>query len=96
MRPPISGAFRFRSGSWNTNSGSGSRGGGSSLHDSHVTVSSASLALERAHNHSLIQGIGGASRSSIELVLGQMPTSPPPTGAVCLGDTSDVSGSEGA
>jgi hypothetical protein len=59
-------------------------------------VSSASLALGRARAHSLIQGIGGASRSSIELVLGHMPGSPPATGAVRLGDTSDVDGSEGA
>ncbi|KAF8495694.1 hypothetical protein F5888DRAFT_1804681 [Russula emetica] len=34
------------------------------------SLSSASLALGRAHAHSLIQGIGGALRSSIELVLG--------------------------
>jgi hypothetical protein len=59
-------------------------------------VSSASLALGRARAHSLIQGIGGASWSSIELVLGHMPGSPPATGAVRLGDTSDVDGSEGA
>jgi hypothetical protein len=43
-----------------------------------------------------IPGIGGASRSSIRLVLGHMPGSPPATGAVRLGDTSDVDGSEGA
>jgi hypothetical protein len=43
-----------------------------------------------------ILGIGGASESSIRLVLGHMPSSPPATGAVCLGDTSDVDGSEGA
>jgi hypothetical protein len=65
---------------------------------SHVSVSSASLALRRARAHSLIQGIGGASRSSIELVLGRIPqpSSPPATGAVRLGDRSDVDGSEGA
>ena len=76
--------------------GSCSGSSGSSRHNSHVSVSSASLALGRARAHSLIQGIGGASRSSIELVLGHMPSSPPATGAVRLGDTSDVDGSEGA
>jgi hypothetical protein len=92
----ISGAFRSRSRSRNTSSGSGS--GGSSRHNSHVSVSSASLALGRARAHSLIHGIGSASRSSIELVLGRVsrPGSPPATGAVRLGDTSDVDGSEGA
>ncbi|KAF8497822.1 hypothetical protein F5888DRAFT_1613094, partial [Russula emetica] len=92
----ISGAFRSRS--RNTSSGSGDGSGGSSRHNSHVSVSSASLALGRARAHSLIQNIGGASRSSIELVLGRMPqpSSPPATGAVRLGDTSDVDGSEGA
>jgi hypothetical protein len=59
-------------------------------------VSSTSLPLGRARAHSLIQGIDSASRSSIELVLGHMPGSPPATGAVRLGDTSDVDGSEGA
>ncbi|KAN0115698.1 hypothetical protein V8E52_006644, partial [Russula decolorans] len=83
----ISGAFRSRSRSRNTSSGSVSPSGG---------MSSASLALGRARAHSLIQGIGGASWSSIELVLGHMPGSPPATGAVRLGDTSDVDGSEGA
>jgi hypothetical protein len=34
--------------------------------------------------------------SSIELVLGHMPSSPPATGTVRLGDTSDLDGSEGA
>jgi len=94
----ISGAFRSRSRSRNTSSGSGSGSGASSRHNSHVSVSSASLALGRARAHSLIQGIGGASRSSIELVLGRVPqpSSPPATGAVRLGDTSDVDGSEGA
>ena len=94
----ISGAFRSRTRSRNTSSGSASGSGGSSRHNSHVSVSSASLALGRARAHSLIQGIGGASRSSIELVLGRMPqpSSPPATGAVRLGDASDVEGSEGA
>ena len=63
---------------------------------SHVSVSSASLALRCAHIHSLIQCIGRASQSSIELVLGHMPSSPPATGAVLLGDTSDMDGSGGA
>jgi len=94
----ISGAFRSRSRSRNTSSGSGSGSGGSSRHNSHVSISSASLALGRARAHSLIHGIGGASRSSIELVLGRVsrPGSPPATGAVRLGDTSDLDGSEGA
>jgi hypothetical protein len=92
----ISGAFRPRSRSRNTSSGSGS-GSASSRHNSHVSVSSASLALGRARAHSLIQGIGDASRSSIELVLGRVtPGSPLAAGAVRLGDTSDVDGSEGA
>ena len=86
----ISGAFRSRSRSRNESSGSASGSGGSSRHNSHVSVSSASLALGRARAHSLIQGIGGASRSSIELVLGHMPRSSPATGAACLGDTSDT------
>ncbi|KAF8497809.1 hypothetical protein F5888DRAFT_1803273 [Russula emetica] len=94
----ISGALRSRSRNISSGSGSGSGSGGSSRHNSHVSVSSASLALGRARAHSLIQNIGGASRSSIELVLGRMPqpSSPPATGAVRLGDTSDVDGSEGA
>jgi hypothetical protein len=48
---------------------------------SQYLLSSASLALGRARAHSLIQGIGGASRSSIELILGHMPmwqVLPPP------------------
>jgi hypothetical protein len=61
----ISGAFCSRSRSQNTSTGSGSGSGGSSRHDSHVSVSSASLALGLARAHSLIQGIGGASRSSM-------------------------------
>ena len=92
----ISGTFRSCSRSRNTSTVSGNGNGGSSRYNSHVSVSSASLTLGRAHAHSLIQGIGGASRSSIELVLGHMPSSPPATGAVRLGDTSDVDGSEGA
>ena len=91
----ISGTFRSHPCSRNTSTGSGSGSSGSSRHNSHVSVSSASLALGRARAHSLIQGIGGASRSSIELVLGHMPSSPPATGAVCLGDMSDVDRSEG-
>jgi hypothetical protein len=92
----ISGASRSRSRSRNEISGSGSGSGGNSRHNSYFSVSNASLALERARAHSLIQCIGGASRSSIELVLGHMPSSPPATGVVRLGDTSDVEGSEGA
>ena len=92
----ISGAFHSRSRSRNTSSSSGAPSGGSSRHNSHVSVSSASLVLGRARAHNLIQGIGGASRSGIELILGHMPSSPPATGAVRLGDTSDVDGSEGA
>ncbi|KAF8465157.1 hypothetical protein DFH94DRAFT_360910 [Russula ochroleuca] len=96
----LSGAFRPRSRSRNTSSGSGS-GSASSRHNSHVSVSSASLALGRARTHSFIQGIGSASRSSIDLVLGrvtaaQQPGSPLAAGAVRLSDTSDVDGSEGA
>jgi hypothetical protein len=56
---------------------------------------SPALALGRARAHSPIQGIGGASRSSIELVLGHMTSSPPATGAVRLGNMSNVDGSEG-
>jgi hypothetical protein len=67
-----------------------------SPHNSHVLVSSASLALGRARAHSLIHGFGGASRLGIELVLGHMLSSLPATGAVRLGDMSDVDGSEGA
>ena len=43
-----------------------------------------------------VQCIGRASQSSIELDLGHMPSAPPATGAVLLGDTSDVDGSRGA
>jgi hypothetical protein len=91
-----SGTFHSRSRLRNTSSGSGSGSGGSSRHNSHVSVSSASLALGRARAHGL--GIGGALRSTIELVLGRMPqaSSPPATGAVRLGDMSDANGSEGA
>jgi hypothetical protein len=70
----ISGAFRSRSRSRNTKTGPGSGSGGSSRHNSHVSVSSASLALGRARARSPIQGIGGPSRFSIELVLGHIPT----------------------
>ena len=49
-----------------------------------------------ARVHNLIQGTGSASLSSIELVLVHMPSSPPATGTVCLGDTSDADRSEGA
>jgi hypothetical protein len=72
----IGSAFRSRSRSRNTSSGSGS--GESSRHNSHVSVSNASLALGCVRAHSLIQGIGSASRSSIELVLGHMPSLSPP------------------
>ena len=93
----ISGAFRPRSRSRNTSSGSGTGSGASSRHDSRVSVSSASLALGRARAHSLIHSIGGASRSSIELVLGRVGGQPgPASGAVRLGDSSDADGSEGA
>ena len=61
-------------------------------------MSNTSPALGRARAHSLIQGIGGVSWSHIELVLDRMPQpgSPPTTGAMRLGDTSDIDGSEGA
>jgi hypothetical protein len=73
----ISGAFRPHSRSRHTSSGSGTGtgtgGGSSSRHDSHVS-SSVSLAPSghRARAHSLMQKIAGASRSSVELVLGRM------------------------
>jgi hypothetical protein len=81
-----------------TSSASASGSGGSSRHNSHVSVSRASLALGRVRAHSLIQGIGAASRSSIDLVLGRIPqpSSSKTTGTSCLGDTSDIDGSEGA
>ena len=63
----ISGAFRSRSRSRHTSSGSASGSGASSRHNSHVSLSNVS----RARAQSLIHGIGGASRSSIELVLGR-------------------------
>ena len=65
--------------------------------NSHVSVSSASLVVGRARAHNLIRGIGGTSRSSIELILGHIlqPSSPPATGAVCLDNTSDVNRSQG-
>ena len=93
----IGGAFRSRSRSRNTSSGSGTGSGTSSRHNSHVSASSASLAIGRTRAHSLIHNIGGASRSSIELVLGRVgqPVSPA-VGAVRLGDSSDADGSEGA
>ena len=55
------------------------------------------MALGRGRAHSLIQGIGGASRASIELVLGRIPepSYSPTTGTSCLGDASDIDGSEG-
>ena len=55
------------------------------------------MALGRARAHSLIQGIGGASRTSIELVLGRIPepSYSPTTGTSCLGDASDIDESEG-
>ena len=87
----ISGVFRPR-----TSSGSGSGSGASSRHDSRVSVSSASLALGRARAQSLIHGIGNASRSSIDLVLGRVGQPGPTSGAVRLGDSSDADGSEDA
>lgn len=91
----ISGAFRPRSRSRHTSSGSGtgSGSGASSRHNSHVSLSSVSIALggHRARAHSLIQSIAGASHSSIELVLGRTPSSQP--GAVRLGDISDADAS---
>ncbi|KAI9453375.1 hypothetical protein F5148DRAFT_1277448 [Russula earlei] len=83
-------AFRPRSRSRNTSSGSGTGSGASSRHNSHVSLSSVSLAQSRARAQSLIQTIGGASRSSIEL------PSSLAAGAVRLGDSSDADGSEGA
>ena len=82
----ISGAFRPRSRSRHTSSGSAATGtgtgtgtgsGASSRNDSHVSLSSVSIALggHRARAHSLIQSIAGASRSSVELVLGRTPSS---------------------
>jgi hypothetical protein len=65
----ISVTFHSRSRLRNTSSASASGSGGSSRHNSPVSVSSVSLALGRARAHSLIQGIGGALRSIIELVL---------------------------
>jgi hypothetical protein len=78
----ISGAFRPRSRSRHTSSGSGTGtgtgtgSGASSRHDSHVSLSSVSIALggHRARAHSLIQSIAGASHSSVELVLGRTPS----------------------
>ncbi|KAH9172425.1 hypothetical protein EDB89DRAFT_2242881 [Lactarius sanguifluus] len=91
----IGGAFRSRSRSRHTSSGSGtgSGSGASSRHNSHVSLSSVSLALggHRARAHSLIQSIAGASHSSVELVLGRTPSSQP--GAVRLGDISDADAS---
>ena len=93
--------FRARSRSRNTtNTGSNSGSGGSSVQDtihSIFSVSGASLlALGRARAHSLIQGNGGAFRSSNEPVPGPMPSPPPATGPVRLGNTPDVDESEGA
>ncbi|KAI9456816.1 hypothetical protein BJY52DRAFT_1187652 [Lactarius psammicola] len=91
----ISGAFRPRSRSRHTSSGSGTGtgSGASSRHNSHVSLSSVSLALggHRARAHSLIQSIADASHSSIELVLGRTPSSQP--GAVRLGEASDADAS---
>ncbi|KAF8261984.1 hypothetical protein EI94DRAFT_1809524 [Lactarius quietus] len=96
----ISVAFRPRSRSRHTSSGSGtgtgsaSASGTSSRHNSHVSLSSVSLALggHRARAHSLIQSIAGASRSSVELVLGRTPSS---AGAVRIGEADDASASDG-
>ncbi|KAI0299996.1 hypothetical protein B0F90DRAFT_1926006 [Multifurca ochricompacta] len=96
----ISSAFRPRSRSRHTSSGSGtgtgSGSGASSRHNSHVSVSSVSIALGRARAHSLIQSIAGASRSSIELVLGRVPPSAG-AGAMRLEDSlSDATSDGGA
>ncbi|KAI0257209.1 hypothetical protein BJV78DRAFT_1277776 [Lactifluus subvellereus] len=71
----IGGAFRSRLRSRHTSPGSGSASGGtdtgsgaSSRHNPHVSLSNVS----RARAQSLIHSIGGASRSSIELVLGTL------------------------
>jgi hypothetical protein len=94
----IGSAFRSRSRSRHASSGSGGTGtgsGASSRHNSHVSLSNVSLALGRARAQSLIHGIGSASRSSLELVLGRTSGGPGP-GAVRLsgGESSDAS--EGA
>jgi hypothetical protein len=96
----ISVAFRPRSRSRHTSSGSGTGtgtgSGASSRHDSHVSLSSVSLALgsHRARAHSLIQSIAGASRSSVELVLGRTPSSQqqqqPGAMMRLAGDASDI------
>jgi hypothetical protein len=93
----IGSAFRSRSRSRHTSSGSGGTGSGSgasSRHNSHVSAASVSLAPRRTRAQSLIHSISGASRSSIELVLGRTPGSP---GAVRLsGGESSASASDGA
>ena len=93
----ISGSFRSLFRSWKPNSGSGSGCGGRSRHNLRAAVSSAVLAFGRVRAHSAIQGIGKTC-SSIELVLGRIlqPSSSPTTDPVCLDDTSDVNGNEGA
>ena len=89
----IGGAFPSRSRSRNTSSGSG-RGTGSGVslkYNSHVSVSSASLTLGHTRAQSLIHSIGGASRSSVELVRVAQ-AAQPVLGAVRFGDLSDAEG----
>jgi hypothetical protein len=62
----IGGAFRSRFRFAESVSGLG--GSGSSRRYSHLSVSSASQTLGHAHAHGLIYGIGGESRSSVELI----------------------------
>ena len=84
----ISSVFRSCSRSRNIGTGSGSGSGGSSPRNSHVSVSSASLALGPTGPHSLIQALA-ALRDLTS-------SSPPATGAVLPDDASDADGSEGA
>jgi hypothetical protein len=66
------------------------------VHDTiRMSVPSPSLTLGLTCAHSLIQGIV-AHPGLVELVPGHMPSSPLATGAVRLGDTSAIDGSEGA
>ena len=55
-----------------------------SQHDSRISMSSASLALGRARALSLIHSIGGASRSSIELIPGRVGRPGPASSVVRL------------
>jgi hypothetical protein len=102
----ISGAFRPRSRSRHTSSGSGTGtgtgtgtgSGASSRHDSHVSLSSVSIALggHRARAHSLIQSIAGASRSSVELVLGRTPSTSQQHQPMRIGGGDDSASDGGA